>query len=56
MRLSDCWQSFAVAAYLYLPVLFSFFYFLLPTTKIIFSEKNILKNFFFVIKNGNYFL
>ena len=45
--LSDRWQSFAVAAYLHLPVLFSFFYFLLPTTKIIFSEKNIEELFFF---------
>ena len=45
--LSDCWQSIAVAAYFYIPVLFAFFYFLLPTTKIIFSEKNIEELFFF---------
>ena len=44
---SDRWQWFEVAAYLYLPVLFSFFYFLLPTMKIIFSEKNIEDLFFF---------
>ena len=55
MRLSDCWPSYAVAAYLYLPVLFSFFYFLLPTTKIIFSEKNILKNFFFCYQKRKLF-
>ena len=37
----------AVAAYLYLPAVFSLFsFFLLPTTKILFLEK-ILKNYFY---------